>query len=103
MHQLRLNFNHSKTNGRTHRIEKRKIFFYDLESIGSFPQYCKTMALSNGSLIGEGQSRPYDGAFRNANDLILDFEGDIYARILGTKIKVFALELELRSNPNGNW
>ena len=81
---------------------EKEDFFYDLESIGSFPQYCKTMALSNGSLIGEGQSRPYDGAFRNANDLILDFEGDIYARILGTKIKVFALELELRSNPNGN-
>ena len=80
---------------------KKTAFFKDLNGIGNVPRYCKTMALSNGSLDGQGQSRPYDGQLRTANDILLDFEGDIYARVLGAKVKVFGAALEMHTNPNG--
>jgi hypothetical protein len=77
-------------------------FFNDLASIGNYPRYCKLMALSNGSLTGNGQTRPYNGAMRTANDILLQFNGDIYARILHfIQIPVFGLNLDMRTNPNG--
>lgn len=79
-------------------------FMTDLVTLGNYPQYCKKMALSNGSIYGGSQTRPYDNADRVANDKLFHFDSQVEARILGGLfvIPFYGLDLELRSNPNGN-
>ncbi len=82
---------------------EREDFMNDLEALGDYPQYCKLMALSNGSLDGNKQTRSYNTADRLPSDKILDFNGEIYGRVLHfIKIPVFGAELDLRTNPQGN-
>lgn len=77
-------------------------FFDLLEDMGDYPQYCKLMALSNGSIGGKKQTRAYNEMDRFANDLLLKFDADVYARVLHfIKIKVFGANIELRTNPHG--
>jgi hypothetical protein len=78
------------------------LFFDTLESTGDYPQYCKLMALSNGSIAGKRQTRGYNELDRIANDILLKFDADVYARVLHyIKIKVFGANIELRTNPQG--
>jgi hypothetical protein len=58
--------------------------------------------MSNGALNGEGQLNIYTGNPRVANDRLMDFETELYARVLGIKVPVFGADLEARTNPNGN-
>ncbi|MFK8009499.1 MAG: T9SS type A sorting domain-containing protein [Saprospiraceae bacterium] len=77
--------------------------FLNLLSVyGGRPSFCKVVALSNGSLRGRRQTRPYDGSLRQANDYLLKFDGSIYARILGIKLKLYGNKFHLQTNPNGN-
>ena len=82
---------------------EKEQFFEQLEQMGDYPQYPKTMAMSNGSLRGYNQTRPYAGQqLRSPNDYLLDFEAQIYGRIFrNIRIPVFGTKLVLRTNPNG--
>ena len=78
-------------------------FFDDLRNLGDYPKYCKLMALSNGSLQGRRRKNEFNdnnqGNYRNPNDLLLRFDGSIWARILGIKYKFFGANLDLHTNP----
>ncbi len=77
-------------------------FLQDLAAVGNYPQFCKKIALSNGSLTGTSQNRhKYDLALRQPNDFLLDFNGNIYVQILGIRIKLIDLNIELNTNPEG--
>lgn len=79
----------------------RNDFLNDLNALGNYPQYCKKMAVSNGALNGEMQTKFYDFTDRVANDRLLDFETLLYARVLGIKIGILGADLEVKTNPAG--
>lgn len=76
-------------------------FLNDLALLGNYPKYCKTIAMSNGSMAGANQTNDYNGAARVANDDLLSFNSDTYINVLGLKIKILNANLLLRTNPNG--
>jgi hypothetical protein len=81
----------------------RTDFVADLQEIGNYPRYCKLMALSNGSLSSVRQIQDYSPYNqRQANDVLLDLEGETYTRILGIKFSTYTLALIANSNPDGN-
>ncbi|MDP3928063.1 MAG: T9SS type A sorting domain-containing protein [Bacteroidota bacterium] len=80
---------------------KRSDFLGDLNSLGDYPKYCKKMAISNGALNGEMQTKFYDETDRTPNDHFLNFEGEFFAKILGIQVPLFGANLELKSNPDG--
>lgn len=84
-------------------------FFSDLESIGNYPSHCKLVALSNGSMEGEGQQNiyydededtyyGYTSDFRTPNDQIFHMYNNLCFRVLGFTFGT-DLEIDLRSNP----
>jgi hypothetical protein len=82
---------------------KHTNFFDRLEEMGDYPRYCKLMALSNGALAGNKQTRAYSHADRIAGDILFKFDSEIYARVLHfIKIPVFGANIDLRTNPQGN-
>lgn len=81
---------------------ERNAFLADLAAIGNYPQFCKKIALSNGSLTGTNQNRyKYDEALRQPNDFLLDFNANVYVRILSIRLRLTELDLELNTNPEG--
>lgn len=77
-------------------------FFNQLASLGNYPQYAKVLELSNGSLSGENQTNYYNSSPRYANDRLIDFKADLYARVLWLKLPIFGGSLLCRTNPAGN-
>lgn len=80
----------------------RITFVNDLASLGNYPQFCKKMAVSNGALNGEMQTQFFSFNDRVANDKLLNFETELFAKILWfVKVPLMGANLELRTNPNG--
>jgi hypothetical protein len=77
-------------------------FMNQLVAMGSYPQYAKVMLMSNGALDGSNQLNPYTNQLRVANDRLLQFKLDLYAKIFGIKIPVFGGNITARTNPNGS-
>lgn len=84
-------------------------FFEDLESHGNYPQLCKNVALSNGTLDGlnQGQSMNVNGSIveypeigRSANDYLLKFNNQFWFQILGLKFST-DMFIHLQTNPDG--
>lgn len=80
----------------------RIAFLSDLNLIGSYPQYCKKLALSNGSIEGYNQIRYWDNTDRVPNDKIIDLNAEIYLRVLGIRILGSAHTLTMNTAPLGN-
>jgi hypothetical protein len=79
----------------------RPLFMNQLSSLGNYPQYCKLVALSDGSHNGTGQSRDLGvSVIRPFNDLLLNLNATIYVNFLGSVVKLNQSTLELRNNPN---
>lgn len=85
-------------------------FFEDLASHGNYPQFCKNVALSNGTLDGlnQAQSVNNNGSFveypeigRSANDYLIRFNNKFWFQILGLKFSSEIL-MHLQTNPEGN-
>lgn len=82
--------------------KERTSFMNDLKMMGDYPQFCKKMAVSNGALDGEMQTRFYSFTDRVANDRLLDFHTELFAKILWfIKVPIFGADMELRTNPAG--
>jgi pimeloyl-ACP methyl ester carboxylesterase len=78
-------------------------FFHDLDSLGDYPQYCKIVALSNGSLTGRKQTRFYDGEERNPNDTLLSLVSDAYANFLWWRnLHMWKVDAMVKTTPDGN-
>ncbi len=86
-------------------------FFSSLEAIGNYPQYCKLVALSNGSMEGAKQQNVYydeeldtyfgyTDEFREPNDHLFFMDNELKFTVLGLS---FGTEqsIDLRSNPDG--
>jgi hypothetical protein len=74
-----------------------------MEFYGSYPRYCKIVAVTDGSLTGEMQNRAYSNDFRIGGDKLLDFNGEIYVKILKIfTVRLWGVDLELNTNPNGD-
>lgn len=75
----------------------------DLDDIGGYPQLCKNVALSNGSLLGYNQQRCYSpsdaGQFRLPNDTLLALDFDLGFRVLGFQL-TNKFSTVLRTNPD---
>lgn len=82
--------------------QERVDFMNDLQNMGNYPSHCKLVALSNGSMADLNQTREFDGALRVANDILLDFDGSVFLRVLGKKLSVLDLTLDMKTNPQGN-
>ena len=80
----------------------RNSFMNQLEGMGSYPQFAKIMLMSNGALSGAKQKNYYTGADRIANDRLLQFKAELFARILWIKIPLFGAAIEARTNPDGS-
>lgn len=80
----------------------RTLFKSDLLAVGNYPQYAKLFAMSNGSLVGRGQTRYYDGVDRQANDYILQMTSDSYAKFMGNDIQLLGTNFELHTVPQGS-
>ncbi len=82
--------------------QKRTDFVNNLAAMGNYPQYCKKLAISNGALNGEKQTQSFAMVARAANDRILTFSADLYAKILGIlKVPVAGADVDIRTNPDG--
>lgn len=78
-------------------------FFHDLDSLGNYPQYCKIVALSNGSLTGRKQTRFYDGQERNPNDTLLNLVSSGYANFLWWRnLHMWTIDATAKTTPDGN-
>lgn len=85
--------------------EDKNDFFEQLNAMGNYPIYAKSVLMSNGSLRGQGQRNYHEeagGAERTPGDRLLDFNLDTYLRILWFKIPMFGGDLDVRTNFNGN-
>lgn len=80
----------------------RTAFKLALGSLGNYPQYCKMVAIANGSMAGQGQTNIMTGNQRPANDYFLDYDNDFYVSILGHEIQLAGMNFELRSSPSGS-
>ena len=101
--QLLLYHIDTKSGSNTYTEHPNKTSFYnDLRSLGNYPHFAKVVALSNGSLNGQGQINGYTGNLRVAGDNLLDANLNIYCKILGYKIPMFQGNIALHTNPNGN-
>lgn len=80
----------------------KNLFFSQLLNMGNYPQYAKIVAMSSGSLKGYPQTNYYTGEDRVAGDYLIDFEADLYARVLWIPVPIFGGDLECQTNPNGN-
>ncbi len=78
----------------------RTAFKSDLNAIGNYPAYTKLMAMSNGSMNGMGQTHIYDTVQRTANDYLLQYNSDLYARMFANDFKVLGTNVTLRTSPN---
>lgn len=83
----------------------------DFKNLGDYPQYCKLVALVNGSLGGEGQDNmyyddvekyiSYPGTKRQPNDHLLYMRNQVRYRIFGLKF-INDIEVDIRTNPDIN-
>ncbi len=73
----------------------------DISSMGGRPVNCKVVATSNGNMLGNGQTRYWDGASRVAGDRLLDKEFTLSGTILGIRINFYGASAILNTNPNG--
>ncbi|MGY6562410.1 MAG: T9SS type A sorting domain-containing protein [Luteibaculaceae bacterium] len=80
---------------------KRVDFMNELNNLGGYPKDCKIVAMSDGNLKGLGQTRYWDGDFRNSGDKLLDLSATTFITILGKKINFIGLGLKLNTDPNG--
>lgn len=87
-------------------------FFSSLDTIGNYPQYCKLVALSNGSMEGLNQQNVYydeendtyygyTNDFRYPNDHIFYMENQLNFRVLGLDFGT-DFYIDLHSNPEGS-
>lgn len=89
-------------NGEYTHHQRRADFLDDFSNLANngYPEHCKLMALSNGSMGDKDQTRFSDGGFRTANDKLLDMSGSVYLRILGIKVLGTDASFVLRTNPH---
>ena len=80
----------------------RNTFMAQLNELGSYPQFAKTMLMSNGALDGSNQLNPYTQRLRQANDRLLDFRVDIFGRVFGIRVPFMGCTIAARTNPDGN-
>lgn len=80
-------------------------FLNDLEQLGDYPEYCKLVALSNGSMRGYGQqnyySKSYAGAYRQEGDHLLLANAEVGVTILGMRFD-HTYTIDLLSNNSSN-
>lgn len=83
---------------------RRTTFMNNLRNLANngYPEHCKLMALSDGSMSGQGQTKIQDGRFRTANDKLIDMQASTYLRILGFKVMGVDAAFALHTNPNGS-
>lgn len=78
-------------------------FLYNMMQLGDYPQYCKMVALSNGSMQGFGQQTNYSvndaGRFRTAGDHLLKFNAELGVTVLGLRFDN-SCAIDLLSNPS---
>lgn len=77
------------------------IFFRQLNSLGDYPKYCKKVALTNGTLSGKNQLNVF-GEPRTPNDVLLESNSRLYARIFYIKVPIFGYDFRLKTNPSGS-
>ncbi|MGB0176275.1 MAG: esterase/lipase family protein [Owenweeksia sp.] len=75
--------------------------FYDFQDEYLRPEFCKVMALSNGSMTGTNQFNFVTNQLRTAGDLYMHVEADLYSRVLGFTIPNVQIDLDVNTNPNG--
>lgn len=81
----------------------RAEFVSSLKSIGDFPKFCKTVAVTDGSLSGKLQTRAYSNSDRIAGDKLFDFKGELFVKILKIfTVPIWGIKIEMNTNPNGN-
>lgn len=82
--------------------DERDDFMKVLSDMGNYPQFCKKLALSNGALNGQKQTRFYEMQPRTDNDDLLDFSTEYYAKVLWfVHIPLLGADLNMKTNPNG--
>lgn len=81
---------------------KRNSFVQDQNNMGRHPKYCKLVAESNGNMMGFGQTRYWDGQPRSDGDHLLQAKNTVYGTILGHKFNLAGVNMEMKTDPNGN-
>ena len=76
---------------------ERRDYVNTLQELGNYPKYCKLIAITNGSLKGEGQKSLLTNNTPTGNDLFNANVG-IYFRILGVKVKTYGVGIHLKTN-----
>ncbi|MBW6484356.1 MAG: T9SS type A sorting domain-containing protein, partial [Vicingaceae bacterium] len=66
------------------------------------PTYAKMVALADGALDGSRQQDPNTNLPRNYNDKILDFDMDLFVKVLWIPIHLLSATATLRTNPDNN-
>ncbi len=76
-------------------------FLQDIEQLGDYPEYCKLVALSNGSMQGLGQQNCYSssfaGGYRQAGDHLLLANAEVGVTVLGMRFD-HSYTIDLLSN-----
>src|SRR5690606_20635500 len=74
-----------------------------LANLGNYPEFCKLVALSNGSWLGVHQPTAWDiNTPRQPNDDIINIQSKTYIKVLGIKILGTDLDMRVQTNPAGS-
>jgi hypothetical protein len=79
----------------------RKTLLDERNALGKNPKFCKIVALSNGNMLGKGQTRYWDGQPRVAGDRLLELHTRAYVRILGQQFNLLGSDIVMNTDPNG--
>ncbi|MFK7971456.1 MAG: hypothetical protein AB8F95_13890 [Bacteroidia bacterium] len=80
---------------------KRGDFLQDVQALGTHPRHCKIVAMSDGNMLGLGQTRYWDGDDRQAGDALLHARTTLHGTILGRRFNLIQGNIELNTDPNG--
>jgi Secretion system C-terminal sorting domain len=81
--------------------DKRKALLDDLQAKGNYPKHTKLFAISNGNMMGHGQTRLWDGAPRLDNDTLLKLNARATVRLFKKRFNYAGLDMRINGDPNG--
>jgi len=82
--------------------QMRYDFEQDVQALGNHPRHCKMVAMSDGNMLGLGQTRYWDGDDRTAGDALLHARTTLHGTILGRRFNLIQGNIQLNTDPNGN-
>jgi pimeloyl-ACP methyl ester carboxylesterase len=79
-------------------------FDNDLAALGNggYPEFCKKVALTNGSWMGDRQRRTWDESYRDPNDHMLRIGYETFVKIRGKKFLGMESTFDMQSEPDGD-